>query len=89
MAGSKVVWRRSFQAFTPISSITEISILTLTGGVGVAYKANDWLSIGANAGAVFATLDFDLAVPPLLPMGSEGAAVQMASASLPSFFCRR
>ena len=53
--------------------LEEITLLTLTGGVSVSYKATDWLSLGVGAGAVFGIIDFDLATPPLGPGGTEGA----------------
>ncbi len=41
-----------------------IEILTLTANPSVAYRVNDWLSLGAGAMVMYADLDYKLAAPP-------------------------
>ncbi len=44
--------------------LQEIEILTLTANPSVAYRVNDWLSLGAGVMAMYADLDYTLAAPP-------------------------
>lgn len=50
--------------------VTEVSLFTLTAMPTVAYRVNDWLSVGAGAALTYGVLDWDLTVPrPLNPDG--------------------
>ncbi|MEE8173166.1 MAG: OmpP1/FadL family transporter [Alphaproteobacteria bacterium] len=43
--------------------LQEISLLSLTAIPSVAYRINNWFSVGAAATITYATLDFDVAAP--------------------------
>jgi long-chain fatty acid transport protein len=43
--------------------VQDVELLTLSAQPVVAYRVNDWLSFGGGVGVMYATLDFDLAVP--------------------------
>lgn len=45
-------------------ALQEIEFLTLSVNPSVAYRINDWLSIGAGAVITYAKMDFKLAAPP-------------------------
>jgi long-chain fatty acid transport protein len=42
----------------------EVSITTLTLNPSIAYRVNDWLSVGGGVAVMYANLDFKLAIPP-------------------------
>jgi long-chain fatty acid transport protein len=48
-------------------SLQEIELLTLTANPNVAYRVNDWLSLGAGATVMYADIDYKLAAPPINP----------------------
>ncbi len=48
-------------------SLQEIELLTLTANPSVAYRVNDWLSFGAGATVMYASIDYKLAAPPINP----------------------
>jgi long-chain fatty acid transport protein len=48
-------------------SVQEIELLTLTANPSVAYRVNNWLSIGAGATVMYADLTYKLAAPPINP----------------------
>jgi len=52
--------------------ITKASFITFSLVPSVAYRVTDWLSVGAGPKITYATMDYDLRVPPLTPGGSEG-----------------
>ncbi len=45
-------------------SLQKIELLTLTANPSVAYRVNDWLSLGAGATVMYADIDYELAAPP-------------------------
>ena len=45
-------------------ALQEVEFLTLSVNPSVAYRINDWLSIGAGAVITYAKMDFKLAAPP-------------------------
>jgi long-chain fatty acid transport protein len=52
------------------SEVTRISLFTLSAIPSVAYRVNDWLSLGAGAAMTYGRLDWKLDIPrPLLPDG--------------------
>jgi len=54
-------------------SLREIELLTLTANPSVAYRVNDWLSLGAGATVMYADIDFKLAAPAInAPLGGQG-----------------
>jgi long-chain fatty acid transport protein len=48
-------------------SIQELELLTLSANPSVAYRVNDWLSLGAGANVTYADIDYKLAAPPINP----------------------
>jgi long-chain fatty acid transport protein len=53
--------------------LQEINLLTITANPNVAYRVNDWLSLGAGLTAMYADLDYKLAAPPVNPpAGGDG-----------------
>jgi long-chain fatty acid transport protein len=55
--------------------LTEIELLTVTANPSVAYRVNDWLSLGAGAMVMYADIDYKLAIFPILPpVGGQGEA---------------
>ncbi len=48
-------------------SLQKIELLTLTANPSVAYRVNDWLSLGAGATVMYADLTYKLAAPPINP----------------------
>jgi long-chain fatty acid transport protein len=50
-------------------SVQKIELLTLTANPNVAYRVNDWLSLGAGAMVMYADIDYELAAP--IPAGGE------------------
>ncbi len=48
-------------------SLQEIELLTLTANPSVAYRVNDWLSLGAGATVMYADISYKLAAPPINP----------------------
>lgn len=53
--------------------LQEISLLTITANPNVAYRVNDWLSLGAGLTAMYADLEYKLAAPPVNPpAGGDG-----------------
>lgn len=52
--------------------ITESNLLTLSLLPTLALRVTDWLSLGAGPAITYGRLDLDVAIPSLLPMGSEG-----------------
>jgi long-chain fatty acid transport protein len=48
-------------------SLQKIELLTLTANPSVAYRVNNWLSLGAGATVMYADLTYDLAAPPINP----------------------
>lgn len=50
--------------------VQDVELLTLSAQPAVAYRVNDWLSVGGGVNVMYATLDLDLAAPiPGLPDG--------------------
>jgi long-chain fatty acid transport protein len=55
--------------------LTEIEMLTVTANPSVAYRVNDWLSLGAGAMVMYADIDYKLAIFPInAPVGGQGDA---------------
>jgi len=53
----------------------EVSITTLTLNPTIAYRVNDWLSVGGGVAVMYANLDLELAVPDILGVwGADGKA---------------
>jgi len=48
-------------------SLQEITLLTVNVNPSVAYRVNDWLSVGGGGIAMYADLDYKLAAPPINP----------------------
>jgi len=48
-------------------SLQEIELLTLTANPSAAYRVNDWLSLGGGVTVMYASLDYELAAPPIKP----------------------
>ncbi len=48
-------------------SIQKLELLTLSANPSVAYRVNDWLSLGAGANVTYADIDYKLAAPPHQP----------------------
>ncbi len=54
-------------------SLREIELLTLTANPSVAYRVNDWLSLGAGATVMYADITYKLAAPAInAPVGGQG-----------------
>lgn len=54
--------------------VQEVSIMTLALNPTIAYRINDWFSVGAGIGIVYGALEMDVAVPSPVPMGPDGQA---------------
>lgn len=53
--------------------LQEISLLTITANPSVAYRVSDWFSLGVGFQAMYASIDYELAAPPVPPPnGSDG-----------------
>ena len=53
--------------------LQDITLLTVTLNPSVAYQVNEWLSLGAGFLAMYGTIDYQLAVPPInAPAGGNG-----------------
>jgi long-chain fatty acid transport protein len=51
------------------NQLTEVSLFSLSVSPTLAYRVNDWLSLGAGPGITYASLDMDLVAPG--PLGRE------------------
>jgi long-chain fatty acid transport protein len=56
--------------------VQEVSLITLSLMPSLAYKVNDWLSIGAGPVLTYGALEFDVAVPP--PSGTGKVKIEDA-----------
>ena len=57
--------------------VQEIELLTITANPSIAYRATDWLSLGAGFAAMYASLDYKLAAPPVNPPAGGNAQVEI------------
>lgn len=57
--------------------LQEINLLTITANPNVAYRVNDWLSLGAGLTAMYADLELKLAAPPIPPPGGGDGRVKI------------
>ena len=55
----------------------EIELLTITANPSIAYKATDWLSLGAGFQVMYADIDYKLAVPPINPPAGGNSKVKV------------
>jgi len=78
-------WRLGVSLTTPVAGavdydndwlgryyVTEVSLLSLNLNPAVSYKVNDWLSVGAGANVAYATMDYTLKLPNLVPGSTSG-----------------
>ncbi len=52
----------------------DVTIMTLTLNPTIAYRVNDWLSVGGGVAVMYADLDLNIAVPNPNPSGPDGQA---------------
>ena len=55
----------------------EIELLTITANPSIAYRVTDWFSLGAGFQAMYAQLDYKLAVPPFPPPDGGNAQIEI------------
>jgi long-chain fatty acid transport protein len=56
-------------------SLQKIELLTLTANPNIAYRVNNWLSLGAGATITYTDIEYRLAAPPTNPpVGGQGQA---------------
>jgi long-chain fatty acid transport protein len=55
----------------------DIELLTITANPSIAYRATDWLSLGAGFAAMYASLDYKLAIPPINPPAGGNGQVKI------------
>jgi long-chain fatty acid transport protein len=58
-------------------SVQEIELLTLTANPSVAYRVNNWLSLGAGVTVMYADLTYKLAAPPINPPAGGAGKVKV------------
>jgi long-chain fatty acid transport protein len=57
--------------------VQDIELLTITANPSIAYRATDWLSLGAGFQAMYAKLDYKLAAPPINPPAGGNSQVKV------------
>jgi long-chain fatty acid transport protein len=57
--------------------VQEINLLTITANPSIAYRVTDWLSLGAGFQALYASLDYKLAAPPINPPAGGNSRVKI------------
>jgi long-chain fatty acid transport protein len=57
--------------------VQDIELLTITANPSIAYQATDWLSLGVGFQAMYASLDYKLAAPPVNPPAGGDAQVKI------------
>jgi long-chain fatty acid transport protein len=55
----------------------DIELLTITANPSIAYRATDWLSLGAGFAAMYASLDYKLAIAPINPPAGGNGQVKI------------
>jgi long-chain fatty acid transport protein len=55
----------------------EISLLTITANPNIAYRANEWLSLGAGLQVMYADIDYKLAAAPINPPAGGNSKVEI------------